>query len=199
MGVIVYKANLGTTITGPEGKQRVLLAIARICSIFYTTSIRTLNMAASEPMEITYKIENRAAVALRTKEFDSQLVKELAAAETYEISLYVGVVQVRFAYNSDFHMDGAVAIELRTEYKEIMSKIAMGFVLNKNIIATQSFYDRAYDRIERVYDMMMGLFKKFLGDTLFHTKNVINVEKYNRDFFYFNFLGSQFVIKRRFA
>jgi hypothetical protein len=198
MGVIVYKVDLGTTITGPEGKQRILLAIARICSIFYSGSIKTINMGATEPMEVSFKIHNRAAVALKTKDFSQQLLKDLVAAQAYEIKIMVAVVQVKFSYNRDFHMDNSINIELTTAYGENMSKLLMGLILSKNIVATQSQYERASDRIERTYDLMRTIFKKFLGDTLFHTLNRINVEKYNRDVIYFNLFGFEFTIKRKY-
>jgi hypothetical protein len=198
MGVIVYKVNLGTTITGPEGKQRLLIAIARICSIFYTSSKKTINLGADEPMEIIYKIPNRAEVALKTKEFTQAMVKDLTLAEKYNMTVFVGPVQVRFNYDRPFHMDNALEVELRCEYKENMSKLILGAVLTKNVIASQLFFGRMSDRIERTYDLLLTLFKKFLGDTFYFTLTKNIVEKYNRDVIYFNILGFEFTIKRRF-
>ncbi|MFH0961160.1 MAG: hypothetical protein V1820_00560 [archaeon] len=198
MGVIVYKANIGTSITGPEGKQRLLLAIGRLLSIFYNGSIKTINMAAKAPVEIVYKIPNRAQISVKTREFNQGLISDLVQAETFEISVFVAVVQIRFVYDKKIHMENAVSMELRTEYKENMTKLAMGFITTKNIIATMVFFERGHDRIERTYDLSMNLFRKFLGDTLISSINRINVEKYNRDFFYFNLLGFEFVIKRKY-
>ncbi len=198
MGVVIYKVNLGTTITGPEGKQRLLIAIARICSIFYTGSKKSINLDADEPMEIIYKIPNRAEVALRTKEFTQALVKDMSGAERYNITVFVGPVQVKFNYLREFHMDNALELELRCEYKENMTKIAMGVILTKNVIASQLFYGRMADRIERTYDLVLNLFKKFLGDTFYFTLNKSVLEKYNRDVIYFNLLGFEFTIKRKF-
>ncbi len=198
MGVIVYKANIGTSITGPDGKQRLLLAFARLMSIFYSGSIKSINMEAVAPIEVVYKIPNRAQIALKTKDFTEALIKDLVQAETFEISVFVSVVQMKITHNKKVHNDNAVNIEYRAEYTEYMSKAALGIVLHKNIVATTVFYERAHNRIERVYDLSMTLLRKFLGDTLISGLQRINVEKFNRDFIYFNLFGFAFVIKRRF-
>lgn len=196
--MLIYKINVGTSITGPEGKQRLVIAIARLCEIFFTTAKKTINMWAEQPMEIGYTIQTQAQVGLSAKEFTEELIKALVDAYKFEILINVAPVQVKVIYNRDIHMDNACEIHLRGHFKDVISSsIMLGFV---NLIYYQQAkwaYNRAEDRVERLNRLVQNVFKRHFGDSYFFSLNKVSVQEYLRDAIYFNIFGWKFTIRRK--
>ncbi len=197
MGFINYRINTGTTVTGPEGKKRLVAAVIRLCEIFYTGSRKSINLWAEEPMDIEYQTQTGAPVSTSAKGFSEELAKDLFASGTFSIRLKIDGLQVKFNYNRQVHMDNSFEIELTTEYKEYMVRRMLGFVLDRDVIATQVFYDRAEDKMQRTKDLVYSVLKKHFGDTFFVSFNKTVVNKYIRDALYINIFGLQFTIRKK--
>ncbi len=198
MGMIIYKINLGTSITGPEGKQRMVIAIARLCEIFYSTSRKSINMWAEQPMEITYREKVQAPVGLTTKDFTESLIKDLIDAYEFNILVNVAPVQLKIIYNRDMHMDNACEIHLRGYFKDMISTASMlGFVNMVYYQQAKWSYNRAEDRVERLNRLIQTVFKRHLGDSYFYGLNKVSIQEYLRDAIYFNIFGWKFTIRRK--
>lgn len=197
MGVLTYRINTGTTITGPEGKKRLVAAIMRLCEIFYTGSKKSINLWAEEPMDIDYATPTGAPVSTSAKSFGEELAKDLLASGTFTIRVNIDGLQVKFNYDRAVHMDNSCEIDITTEYAELMNRRFLGFILDKDVIACQVFYDRAESKVERTKDMIYSVLRKHFGDTFFASFNKITVNKYIRDAIYVNIFGIQFTIRKK--
>lgn len=197
MGLINYKINAGTTITGPEGKKRLVAAMARLCEIFYTGARKSINLWAEEPMEIEYQTPTGAPVSITAKSFTEEVARDLFASGTFTTKLKIDGLQVKFGYSRAVHMDNSFEIDLTIEYKEYMVRRFLGFILDRDVIATQVFYDRAEDKVQRTKDLIYSVLRKHFGDTFFASFNKTVINRYIRDAIYVNIFGLQFTIRKK--
>ncbi len=197
MGILTYRINAGTTITGPEGKKRLLAAIMRLCEIFYTGSKKSINLWAEEPMEVDYATPTGAPISVSTKRFSEDVTKDLLASSTFAIKMSIDGLRVKFSYDRAVHMDNSCGIDITTEYAELMNRRFLGFIIDKDVIACKVFYDRAESKVERTKDMIYSVLRKHFSDTFFASFNKIVVNKYIRDAIYVNIFGIQFTIRKK--
>lgn len=197
MGFINYKINTGTTMTGPDGKKRLIAAIIRLCEIFYTGSKKSINLWAEEPMDIDYRTASGSPVSTTLKSFTEELARDLFGSGAFTIKMRIDGLVVKFNYNRAVHMDNAFEVDITTEYKEYMVRRFLGFVLDRDVIATQVFYDRAEDKMQRTKDLVYSVLKKHFGDTFFASFNKTVINKYVRDAIYINLFGLQFTIRKK--
>lgn len=197
MGFINYKITAGTTITGPEGKKRLVAAVMRLCEIFYTGSRKSINLWAEAPMEVDYETQSGAPVSTTTKKITEEIANGLAGSGTFTVKLKIDGVQVRFRYDRQVHMDNSFETELVTEYKEYMNRRFLGFILDRDVIATQVFYDRADAKMQRTKDLVYSVLRKHFGDTFFANFGKTVINRYIRDAIYVNVFGLQFTIRKK--
>jgi len=198
MGFMVYDVTAGTTLTDPSTIYKIIDAINRTCDIFYTSSKKTLNMKAEDPLFIDYESASGARVTKKTKTIDPAITKILAASPRWRVTINVSAIQVAFDYDRNTHNYNNVRVLVKAQFREFVFRFMLGFILSKDVVGSQWEYDRVSDRASRVRDLILGVFKKHFGDTFYSNENDMVLQDYARDCTYLNLFGYKFTIRRKY-
>ncbi len=197
MGFSFQKMTLGTGLTGREAKRRLIMAMNHALNILYGPSDKTINMYAKDPMQVTYRLSHGTPVELETMRLDEKMLKKLVESKYFEIHFNVYTFQIAFKYDRRIHMDNALECNVKGHFKENMHKHFLGFILEKNVIGSEVFYQQFKDRFDRVHKLIFGIFKKHLGDTFYHQLSRGTAHNYVPDAIYISIFGFQFTIRRK--